>query len=121
MKAIKNLLLSNCNLKLISLVIGYGLWFLYSQSTTIQLDYTIPVCFYAANQEISSAPESVVVTLQAKRSDILQCDLTNLAVHINSTKLKPGNNLIAVNEKTLFLPESIKMVYCKPQPLEIKL
>ena len=119
--SLKTLLVTNYNLKVLSLLFGYFVWFMFSQSATVQATFTVPVCFYNNTRTISSAPEKVQITLQAKRSDLYRCDIDSLAVHINGASLCAGTNTIVVNESTLFLPESIKVVHCIPYSLEVRL
>ena len=104
-----------------SLVFGYFIWFMYSQSTVTHVTRVVPVCFYNTAQTVPNAPENITITLQAKRADLYRCDIKGLAVHINGATRTQGTNKIAINEQTLFLPEAVKMVHCKPQPIKVEL
>ncbi len=105
----------NTPLKCIALVLGYAFWYIFgsSHATTVQL--SVPLCFYniASNQTIN-APESVSVTIAAKRSDLRALATDHLAAHINAEELHAGKNIVSLTHSTLLLPECIKLVHYEP-------
>lgn len=114
---VKNQLTSNLTLKIISLMLGYGLWLLLSQSRTAELWADVPVCFYNVPAQIQiNAPETISVQLVGHRSDLYALDNENLAFHIDGELLHVGENLLPVSREALFLPHCIKLVNYAPIP-----
>ena len=112
---IKNALLSNKTLKVVSLIIGTSLWLVFSQSHTTTITLDVPISFYAPpNDHKIDSPEQVKVTLSGRRSDLYALDLRNLALHIDGQSLQQGPNNLEVSPTTLFLPEQIKLVHWFP-------
>ena len=107
-------LTSTIVLKTISLVFGYALWSIFSHSHLATRRFEIPLAFYGNNIQAVKAPEKIMVTLEAKRIDLQAIDTKCLAAHIDTSLLQPGSNLINVDNKTLFLPEAIKLVHYSP-------
>lgn len=119
---LKKNLTSNTVIKVISFIIGYGVWSFFGNARIIQKEVHVPICFYNENPEYAiQSPESIAVLVEGKRSDIYQLDLKQLAVHIDAASLKNGINLLAVTEKQLFLPDTCKVVYSTPLPMMIEL
>ena len=116
MKAIiKNALLNNLTLKVISLILGYSFWQSCSNTQTIHTTFTIPVCFYnTADTHKLEAPDKIEVTLQATRAQLQNLNVADLAVHIDSQTLHTGPNTLNVCNDTLLLPSSVKLVHYTP-------
>lgn len=120
MKAIhlKNLYLANAPLAIISLLLGYSFWYIASYNHMINFQCTIPLYFYDASSTYTiHAPEKVVVTLTAKRSDLYALDRSTLAAHININKLLPGKHAIVLTKQHLFLSKNIALTHYKPANL----
>ncbi|MFI5332493.1 MAG: hypothetical protein ACHQVS_00125 [Candidatus Babeliales bacterium] len=113
--SIQKTVLNNLTLKIISLIIAYGLWSLLNQSRIIQIEQEVPLCFYNGTTTDSiTAPETISVTLSGKATDIRRLDLNTLACHINIADLHAGDNRLVVTIDTLFLPESINLLHYYP-------
>lgn len=119
---LKKSLLNNLTLKVFSLFFAYTFWFIFSQSRTISVWLDVPLSFYTHNNNHSiECPEKVQVNLSGKRADFQTLDMHTLAAHIDSRELSPGENHIPLNEKKLFLPETIKLVNYCPSNITITL
>jgi hypothetical protein len=116
---LKNILLNNNSLKLLSLFFGFGLWYILSQPQHVHVNITTPVCFYNSATRKIEAPESIDLELVGKRSDIKRLSRKNLALHLDAQQLHEGEQHIIINEQHLFLPASIKLVNCTPSHLII--
>lgn len=116
MKAIiKNALLNNLTLKVISLILGYSFWQSCSNTQTVHTTFTIPVCFYnTAETHKLEAPDHIEVTLQATRAQLNDLNIDDLAVHIDTQTLHAGPNALNVCNDTLLLPSSVKLVHYTP-------
>ncbi|MDR3550695.1 MAG: hypothetical protein P4L31_04735 [Candidatus Babeliales bacterium] len=119
--SLKNHLMSNIVLKTISLLLGYAVWSILTTSHIATRWVDIPLAFYGDTTNNIEAPEMITVALQAKRTDLRAIDTKTLAAHINATQLHVGPNLISLDNKTLFLPDSIKLVHYSPINLVINL
>lgn len=111
----RNNLLSNPALKVLSLIIGYGIWHVLSVNHTHTLAVEVPVCFYneVAAHEID-APATIDVELRGKRKIIRALNTKSLALHIDASKLHHGPNPLRVDHTTLFVPNSINVVHYSP-------
>src|SRR5579872_2023577 len=117
---LKKLLLSNAPLKIISLFLGYSLWYVASLNQTVTLSMDIPLCFNTMQESYAiNAPETINIQLQGKRSALHCIDQKELAAHIDITKLLPGKHGIILNERHLFLPSTISLVQYTPANISI--
>jgi hypothetical protein len=114
---LKNLFLSNASLKIICLIFGYSFWYIASFNHIVTIQINVPLCFTAADNYTITAPETIAVTLQGKRSDIYA--LESLAAHINTDNFLPGKHHIILQEQHLFLPKTITLVHYTPTNLAI--
>ncbi len=110
---LKKAVFKNFNLKLLSLVIGYGLWHITSQSLVIEHTYTVPVAFYNAQHKTIQSPEQITITLKGKRKT-LRMLAQNLAFHIDASTITPDQTTIAVTKEHLFLPDNVSLVHYTP-------
>lgn len=108
-------ILNNLGLKLLSLMLGLALWFLLSNSVTINRWLEVPLCFYNVPPRCRiQAPESVTVQVACRRADLLNLSLEHLALHIDVSKLRDGLSPVSVAHESLFLPKHIKLVNWTP-------
>lgn len=113
--SLKSILESNLSLKVMSFFLGIGFWCIYSAFHPTSINVDVPVCFYGrADGKDIEAPETINVKLMGKRTDFYNLDLTNIALHINTDELVPGEQVIEVSDEKLFLPKNIKLVHCSP-------
>jgi len=119
---IKNLLISNAPLKVISLILGYTTWYLLGNILTETRWYTIPLSFDNLDTELLiTAPKTIQVLLSGKRNFIKDIDTETLAAHINSAALKPGKQKITISHKQLFVPDSIKLIHYIPTKISVNI
>lgn len=112
---LKQILTSKAPIKVVSLILGYSLWTILSQSQHTTMWTEVPVCFYQKTDgHCVTAPESIKVALRAKKSHLQTIDFNTLAVHVNASKLKEGDNQLLLNGSHLLLPDAIKLVHYNP-------
>lgn len=116
---LKNLLLSNASLKIISLFLGYSFWHIATVNQIITTTVTVPLCFTSEHDYNITAPEKVDVTLKGRRTDLYSLDRSSLAVHINSAALSTGKHGIIIKENNLFLPRTISIARYKPSNIMV--
>jgi len=114
---IKNLLLTNAPLAMISLFLGYSFWYIASYDQTVTLHINVPLCFSVRPDNTINAPETIDITIKGKRADMYALDQEALAAHINTEKLLPGKHGILLTEQHCFLPKNIALVHYKPANL----
>lgn len=115
MQKIKQLVATNLPLKLLSLLCGYLVWSMISQSHVTTITQSVPICVYNNEQHQQvSAPESIAVTLQAVRSKLSTVNIDELALHLDASRLHKGPNQLLVDRSTLFLPEGVNVVHYSP-------
>jgi hypothetical protein len=107
-------------LKLLALIFGCSLWYIFSQTHTDTLSLDIPLCFHDTEKiNHLDAPEKIHVTLRGLRSDLVSLDIEQLAAHFDACKLNPKTALIAIESHNIFLPTTIKLVHYSPAPIPV--
>ncbi len=108
--------------KLISLVIGYHVWFIVGAWLPTFRTLEIPLCFYTTPENVQiTAPETVQVTLQGSRTDLYHLDTKSLAVHIDTRALTPGSHAITPSHEYLLLPRTMHVTSWSPSNLVINI
>jgi len=116
----RTILNKNAPLKVLSLILGYTFWHVFGNIFTITLTTSVPLCFYNTPDNMHiNAPHTIAITLAGKRAQLQKVDLEHLAIHIDAHAMRTGNYPLAINNTTLFLPDSIKLVHYEPVPLMI--
>jgi len=113
--SVKKSILNNLTLKVVSFIIAYGFWHIASQARPIDIWLDVPVCFYTVPRAFTlDAPEKIRINLSGRRVDLYGLDTKNLGVHINGATLHAGANMVEISNRTLFLPERIKLINYSP-------
>ncbi len=112
--------LSLAGLKIIALITGFALWYVFSQSQIVSVTINAPLCFDTSNESRTiNAPETIDITIASKRQLINNIDFNALAVHFNVDRLSPGEHNLVLESKNLFLPDHVNLVHYEPSPLKI--
>lgn len=112
---LKNNLKNNATLKIVSLIIGYGLWNILSASHMHTESLEVPVCFYhESDAQVIEAPATITLELQGKKNILRSINKKNFAIHIDAAQLHHGPNPLIIDRSTLFLPETINVVHYSP-------
>jgi hypothetical protein len=116
---IKESLVNNKILKLVSLALGFITWSLVWNHQPSCNWIEVPVCFYniPTQMKVTANQEKMKIQVQGKLADINQCN--NLALHIDARNFEPGQRCIYPDSELLFLPSSVKLVHSKPLFLQI--
>lgn len=116
----KAIITNNLTLKVISLIMGYTFWFTWSQTQTTSYNLDVPLCVYNIPDTAQiKAPETISIALAGTLQDLNNLDLNNLAIHIDGTTLREGDNQCIVKDEQLFVPDTIKMVHYAPSNILI--
>lgn len=117
---LKKILVTNLNLKIISLIFGYALWATISKHQITELNIAVPLCFYNTQAPWKiTAPETIAVRISAQREFFALLHRESIAIHINGQELSAGTQPLHVSNAQLFLPEAFKLVHYSPSPLLI--
>jgi len=122
MKAfLKRVLLNNVQLKILSFILAYGSWSMINQSHADDVWIDAPVCFYETDKGLKIAcPDQIKINISGTRADLRSIDTQRTAIHIDSRTLKEGDNKIALSEKQVMLPETVKVTGWSPNQLDVK-
>ena len=105
----KTLVTNNLTLKVISLIMGFTFWFVWSDKQPTSCRVDVPLCVYNVPENAEfQAPETVKIQLSGKLKDLYDLDLDNLAVHIDGSTLHQGNNQCIVKNEQLLMPDDVK-------------
>ena len=117
--SLKSALLSNKTLKVIAIIIGYGIWSLLAGIYTQSVWVDVPVRFYNVSDQapISAQPETMKINFIGKRADLKYCK--DIALNLDAAQFNPGQHCIAPTQAQLFLPKGIKLVHSIPSSLII--
>lgn len=107
-------------LKILALIFGSSLWYIFSQSHLDTLSINVPLVFYDTDKLISiEAPEKIHVTLCGKRSDLVALDLEKVLVNLDASKLNAKSSSLCIEAHHLFLPSTIKLIHYNPAPVPV--
>lgn len=112
---LKTTIQNNATLKVLSFIIGYGLWNIISLSHTHTITLEVPVCFYHESaSHIIDAPASISLELEGKKRILRSINKKTVAIHIDAARLHHGPNPLIIDRSTLFLPQTINVVHYSP-------
>ncbi len=117
---LKNIVLTNWPIKIISLILGYTFWLALGARLITNQWITIPLSFYNTKKGIAiSAPETVTVALRGTRTDLANLNFGQVAAHIDASQLSQGTQLISLHSQQLLLPNNIHMLHSKPSNIVV--
>lgn len=123
---IRKIFLEDWALKLIALVITFGLWFgVTGLSTPTTKRITVPlVPSISNNTEITNAPiEEVDIVISGDKRKIDQINRSELAASLDLTDVPPGDRVVSLTPENVYvaLPQGIKLDEVQPSRIVIKL
>jgi hypothetical protein len=109
-------------IKIISLVLGFSIWYLYKQTSYEHINLDIPVYFYNNEDPHRTirAPETVHVTLAGTRKNLGQLDKEHLAIHLDASRFFKPMCYTTLDSQNFFLPTTIKLVCYNPAPIPVE-
>ncbi len=119
---LKAIVLDNAPLKIISLILGFTLWYIFSQEQTINLWLDVPISFYNISEQMTiHCPETITINIAGKRIDLRHLNRQHMATHINAQNLPQGRSNITITPDLLFLPNPVKLLHYKPSNITVEL
>ena len=119
---LKAIVLDNAPLKIISLILGFTLWYIFSQGQTINVWLDVPISFYNVPEQMTiHCHETIAINIAGKRIDLIHLNRQHMAIHINTQCLPQGINNITITPDLLFLPNSVRLLHYNPSNITVKL
>jgi len=110
------------HLKILALCIGYGLWYILSQTNSATITVSVPLCFDNTQQtQTIEAPETVSVTLSGPRNELATLELDSLAIHLEISHLPLKKHTITLCSNNLHLPEQVNLIHYEPSPITLQI
>lgn len=112
--SLQKTLLNKHSLRMSSVLIGFLLWSVLSNSHYDSRTVTVPLCLYGEQKEGVNAelPETITVTLQGKKSSLRAIDYTTLAAHVDYKEITTHKHL-KITSRHLLLPSLVSITsYC---------
>ncbi|HKS29344.1 MAG TPA: CdaR family protein [Pyrinomonadaceae bacterium] len=122
---LREIFLEDWTLKLIALVISFGLWFAITgqrKPTTIrlrnvQLDFQLP-----NDMEISNDPRRDIDITVSGSSDALEnLNRRELVARVDVSNYRPGDRVVQLTDRIIDLPQGIKVVKIEPNTVPLRL
>lgn len=118
--SLKKFLESNSGLKVMAIAMGFSLWSWMNIDSRLQVPYEMPICFYEIADDCAlKSPERITVCLHGSRRALSDVFEQHPALHINAESLKEGINDLFVAEQKIFLPDSVKLLHCSSQKIQV--
>ncbi|WP_457638717.1 YbbR-like domain-containing protein [Persephonella sp.] len=121
MKKIKEILLNNWHLKILSLLVAFLLWLniTSTQKTRLEFYADVKVLNKPKNIKIEKIePEKVLIVIEGVRSKLNQVNISNIKVYVDGRRLKKGKNQLKVFVKPSD-GENFNVVQVKPDRIYI--
>jgi hypothetical protein len=111
---------TNIVLKTISLLLGFTLWYIMSNTLHTSFWLTVPVCFDNTPESFAlDAVDHIRICIGGTRADTRSLNTKEIAFHIDGQQLHTGDNTLLVTSEKLFLPPSIKLLNYEPLVLHV--
>ncbi len=117
-----NVILNTRLLPINACIGGYIIWLMIGMQQPTTMHVKPQLCFFGTPENISlQAPESIDIWIQSSRKTLHSIDARNTTAHIDIHDFTPGNHIIKVQKKNLFLPNNVKLLQLKPSEFTITL
>jgi YbbR domain-containing protein len=124
MRWLRDLLLRNWPLKLLSLVLAYGLWAIVHQSPVIEIGVTVPLEIRhlpAGLMVASELPAQIYVQLRGPENRIRMLAAGDIGVALDLAAAEPGNHTLALGAENVERPPGIEVVRVVPEEVRLEL
>jgi len=121
MKKLKEIVLNNIHLKILSLLVAFLLWLniTSTQKTRLEFYADVKVLNKPKNVEIVRIePEKVLVVIEGIRTKLNQVNISQINVYVDGRHIKKGKNLLKVYVKPSHT-ENFSVIQVKPDKVYI--
>jgi len=117
-----HLFVRNFSLKLISLLLAFGLWLAVATSPTAEIESRVPIEFHnlPENMEIDSATfTEAQVRVRGPERVIRRLRPTDIHVEVNLSGVRPGERTFDLSARQVRLPQDIDVVQIVPGQFQL--
>lgn len=121
---LKQLLLRNWWLKLLSLGLACALWAVVTQAPPIEIEVTVPIELHqmpAALEVAQQIPAEVRLRLRGPESRLRALRPEEVGIVLDMSRAAPGNHVIALGPAQAQVPPGVKVVRIVPDVVTLEL
>jgi YbbR domain-containing protein len=122
-KTLKKFILTNSELKIISLVIAIISWMVIVSEQSIDATFKYDVEIIKSQKLVitNDIPKTILITVHGLRSDIKYLETTNFVIVIDLKKMKAGNTMYKILPEKINISKNVSIVSINPESLLINL
>ncbi len=110
----------------ISFVLAFLFWstVVLTQSELREISYTVPIEYLSATKKlvvVGEKPFEISLNLISTASELDRLNPMLLRVHIDLSKLSPGENIVRITEENVELPNHVKLLGTDPSSLKMNI
>jgi hypothetical protein len=124
LRLLRNLLLHNWHLKLLSLAIAFLLWSAYTAEPVGEVGYLVPLEYRNVPEGLELAdevPTQVHLRLQGRSALLRRLTPADLALAVDLSESEPGEALVRLEASQANLPPGAKVVRISPATIRVLL
>ncbi|WP_029522022.1 CdaR family protein [Persephonella sp. KM09-Lau-8] len=121
MEKIKEIVLNNIHLKILSLLVAFLLWLNITSTQKTQIEFMTEVKIKNPPKNLiiqKIEPSKVSIKIEGIRSKLNRVNISNIEVYIDGKKLKKGKNLVKVYVSPRFT-ESFTVISVRPEKVYV--
>ncbi|NPA58115.1 MAG: YbbR-like domain-containing protein [Aquificae bacterium] len=121
MRKLKEIILNNIHLKILSLLVAFLLWLniTSTQKTRLEFYAEVKVLNKPKSVEIVKVePEKVLVVIEGLRTKLNEVNISEITVYVDGRKLKAGKNTLKVFVKPS-KTENFSVIQVKPDKVSV--
>ncbi|NPA16900.1 YbbR-like domain-containing protein [Persephonella sp.] len=121
MKRIKEIILNNIHLKILSLLVAFLLWLNITSTQKTRLEFYADVKVLNKPQNVRIVkvePEKVLIIIEGVRTKLNQVNISNIRVYVDGRNIKEGKNTLKVFVKPS-KTENFSVIQVKPEKIYI--
>lgn len=124
MKRLRQLLLNNWWLKLLSLALAYGLWSVVTQAPPVEVRLSVPLEFRHVPDGLDiqgELPTRVRLHLRGSENRVRTLQPEEVAVFINLNTALPGHYRFTLDARNAEVPPGVEVLSLYPDEVELDL
>lgn len=121
MEKIKEIILNNIHLKILSLLVAFLLWLNITSTQKTQIEFMTEIKVKNPPKHLiiqKIEPSKVSIKIEGIRSKLNQVNISRIEAYIDGRKLKKGKNKVKVQVSPLFT-DSFTVISIKPEKVYV--
>ena len=121
MEKIKEIILNNIHLKILSLLVAFLLWLNITSTQKTQIEFMTEIKVKNPPKHLiiqRIEPSKVSIQIEGIRSKLNQVNISHIEAYIDGRKLKKGKNKVKVQVSPLFT-DSFTVISIKPEKVYV--